>query len=836
VIDEAKIESHGMGYDEKSLAKDSLWMDAHLDRVERMVERDKNHASVIIWSMGNEAGDGINFTACYQWIHQRDDTRPVHYERALLGENTDIYCPMYPSIGYIEKYAQQKQDRPLIMCEYAHAMGNSTGNLQDYWDVIEKYDHLQGGCIWDWVDQGLLKKDENGVEFFAYGGDFGPKDVPSDGNFCANGLVSADRTPHPALNEVKKVYQHIKTSAINTGKGIIKIENGYFFIPLDFVDLHWEVIADGNVTGSGSSPAPFILPQQSVTLTLPVSTFISEPGREYFLNLSFIATKEKGLIQKGHVVASEQIKLPGESLTSLILTDNFSVLKVKESKTQLLVSGNNFQITFDRTLGSISSWQSEGGELITKGPQINFWRAPTDNDFGNGMDKRCAVWKEAGKQNKVERFSVIKAVKDEVEIEVSRNLTDVKATNITRYRIFGKGDVEVSNHFLPLPQENRKRDYFGQSGGREVVRFTNDEPILLQLPPPGKDPLPEFTLQFGMKAEKFTRKNAIWENEHWEPGALHLEFRNGQLCFFLYGTDYTYFDYVFDIGRFYEIAIVYSAPLKNIKLFVDGQLSEEKNLSNAAALQINSVSFIGGYEDEDRFFIGEISMFKLSRMTSVDNLISSVYPEKDMIVFLDFSKAGNNTVPDLAGGFDALVIEKERMMPELPRYGMNMALPEKFSKLTWYGRGPQENYADRKTSAYVSLYKSAVADQYFPYIRPQENGYRTDTRWLALQDTDGKGMMVIGEPELCFSALNFTTGDLDQGTKKNYKHTNDLKPNDFVSLNVDYGQTGVGGDDSWGARPHPQYTFNYGEYNYTFILRPLRGNENLTEISHQRFK
>ncbi len=835
VIDEANIESHGMGYGEESLAKDPEWMDAHLDRVSRMVERDKNHPSVILWSMGNEAGDGVNFTACYKWIHDRDNSRPVHYERALQGNNTDIYCPMYPSVTYLEKYAQQKQDRPLIMCEYAHSMGNSTGNLQDYWDIIEKYDQLQGGSIWDWVDQGLLCKDKNGIEYFAYGGDFGPENVPSDGNFCANGLVSADRTPHPALAEVKKVYQDIKVSVINPEKGTIKIENKYFFIPLDFVYLRWEIIADGITVSSGSSPAPLIMPQQSAIVTIPVPEALTDGDRECFMNVSFVTNKETGLLPEGFTIATEQIKLKGEPTTSLFLTDNFSSLKVKETESVALISGNNFKIRFDKNSGTLSSYEFYNQELIRQGPQLNFWRAPTDNDFGNGMEKRCSLWKEESKPKAPESFTILKTEKDEVQIEVLHGFNEAKASNLTQYRIFGNGDIAISNHFLPNPKENRNRNYFIQTGGMAALRFSADEPVMLQLPPLQMESLPEFTLQVGIKVEKFTRKNAIWESENWEPGALHLEFRDGKLCFFLYGTNYVYFDAVFETGKNYEVALVYSAPLKNLKLFVDGILVEEKNLTNAVPIELNTKSFIGGYEEEDRFFVGEMNLFKISKNLNAESLFSSVKTDDGVLVFLDFNKAENNIVPGRTH-VDAVIIEKEQMMPEMLRYGMKMDIPSEFIKLTWYGRGPCENYSDRKTASFVGLYNSTVAEQYFPYIRPQENGYKTDVRWMVLQDTAGKGMMIIGEPQFCFSALNFSTENLDQGVKKNYKHTNDLVPNDFVSLNVDYGQTGVGGDDSWGARPHTQYTLNYGEYQYSFILRPIRGKENPGELSRLRFK
>jgi len=359
VIDEANIESHGMGYGERSLAKDPTWELAHVDRVQRMVERDKNHPSIIIWSMGNEAGDGVNFTACYNWIKSRDLSRPVHYERAGLGDNTDIYCPMYASIGYIEKYAQKKQEKPLIMCEYAHAMGNSTGNLQDYWDVIEKYDQLQGGSIWDWVDQGLLETDENGVEYYTYGGDYGPEDVPSDANFCINGLISPDRKAHPGLLEVKKVYQYIKISLYDLDKGQIRVKNKYDFLNLNFTDLHWELLADGIEVDKGVLKKVTIDPQKEQNIALPVNKMEKQKGIEYLLNVRFITNKEMPLIPVGYEIAAEQIEIPSIKETRLFDTDNFSVLEVDETKSDIKVKAINFAISFDRQNGGISSFSQD---------------------------------------------------------------------------------------------------------------------------------------------------------------------------------------------------------------------------------------------------------------------------------------------------------------------------------------------------------------------------------------------------------------------------------------------------------------------------------------------
>lgn len=837
LIDEANIESHGMGYGAKSLAKDSVWMKAHLDRIERMVERDKNHPSIIIWSMGNEAGDGINFTAGYQWIHERDSTRPVHYERAGLGANTDIYCPMYASIDHIEKYAKEQPERPLILCEYAHAMGNSTGNLQDYWDVIEKYESLQGGFIWDWVDQGLLVTDKNGVEYFAYGGDFGPEDVPSDGNFCANGLVSADRTPHPAMVEVKKVYQYVKFNPEILPRGEIEITNMFDFINLDKFDIYWVIIGDGAEMAKGVVENPNLPAQESMKIQLPVYNMKLIPGVEYFVNMSVRTDQKTNLLPKDFEIASEQIVVSSKRITKPFFTDNFSVLKVVENEVYVDVVANNFKITFNKEYGIITTYEYYEEILISQGPQMNFWRAPTDNDFGNGMDKRCAIWKEESLPKKAEKFGVKQIGKNEVIIEAVYKLENAEAKATSVYRVFGNGDVEVNNHLIPNPKKKREQNYSITLKKGALLKFSEIEPIMLEVPSVGDKQLDQFTLQVILKPSKFTNKNAIWENKNWAPGTLHFEFRNGKLCFFLYGTDYVYFNTKFHPDKTYEILLTYDAPNKLVRLFVNGKFRDEKKLDSAVPLDISGTSYIGGYSTEDRFFFGEMDKFRLwNKIMIPAEIIVKNWEEDELLLYYEFDLTNEFQVPDLAGNKTATLIEKDMEWPELPRFGTIIDLPGRYNNLTWYGRGPYENYWDRNTAAFVGLYRSTVREQYFPYIRPQENGYKTDTRWLALQDSTGKGVMFIGEPLVCFSALNYSIDDLDQDTKQNYQHTNDLVAQDKVFLNLDYKQTGVGGDDSWGAPPHPQYTLHYGEYEYTYIIRPLRRKTILMELSKKRFK
>jgi beta-galactosidase len=647
LIDEADIESHGIGYDKDvTLADKPQWAAAHLDRMQRMVERDKNHPSVIIWSMGNEAGDGHNFLNGYKWIKGRDMTRPVQYERAEKNTNTterhtDIWCNMYAPIEELEAYVKNvKNDRPMIMCEYAHAMGNSTGNFQDYWDVIEKYPKLQGGFIWDWVDQGLLKTNENGEKYWAYGGDYGEEGIPSDGNFCINGLVWPDRTAHPGLYEVNKVYQYIGFEPVDLTKGIVKIRNKYDFTNLSEFNFEWEVVADGNVLQSGKLSFPDLKPKTETVVNIPLKKIEPAPGTEYFLNIRASRSDAWNYVPEDHVYATAQFKLPARGNPVPAIHDNLTVLQTKTVDKKLEVSGVDMKITFDLTSGRLSSFNYKGKELIKKGPEPDFWRPPTDNDYGYNMDKLLGIWKKAG-----DRTVVTKA-------------------NISQPEL-----------------------------GKVLVTFNYDIPDA-----------------------------------------------NGKK--------------------------------------------------------------IGGYATT-----------------------FTIYGSADIVVKNQFSKLSDN-------------------IPEIPRMGMQIQLPEEFSNLKWFGRGPHENYTDRKTSADVGLYESTVADQYTPYIRPQENGYKTDTRWLTLTDDSGTGILVSGDPLISFAALNNIHDDFESpGKLSQYRkdaktantHTTDVKPRELVCLNVDLGQMGVGGDNSWGALIHPKYRLLEKKYEYSFRIRPVLKDDDILRLAKEKF-
>jgi beta-galactosidase len=613
LIDEANVESHGSRKSVfESLAGEPAWLASHLDRTIRMVERDKNHPSIIIWSLGNEAGDGVNFEETYKWIKQRDKTRPVQYEDARLTDHTDLYVPMYARIHQLMKYASSEQSRPLILCEYAHAMGNSVGNLQDYWDVIYANRQLQGGFIWDWVDQGLLKHTEDGTPYWAYGGDFGHPEIANDANFCINGLVSPDRKPNPHAWEVKKVYQYIKVEAINLTTGKFMIRNRYDFIDLDNVNCDWIIEADGEQVASGKLNTEGIAAQSGKQVTIAQPNIELIAGAEYFIKFTFSLKADLPLLKSGHVVAWDQFKLPYQLPASAEAIDN-SKLTLSQNDETIKVEGNDFIIEFDKSIGTLSRFQHEGHSLIERGPQPNFWRAPNDNDFGNDMQIRQAIWRKAAASQKIQAVRSRTNDDNSISIVIESDFIEIASSMTTTYTISGNGEILVENRFS----------------------------------------------------------------------------------------------------------------------------------------------------------------------------------------------------------------SKTRDLPDMPRFGNSLIIPNQYSNMQWFGRGPHESYWDRKTGAAVGLYSGSVMEQYFPYIRPQENGNKSDTRWVALTDDDGNGLLAVGMPLLSVSAHHFDIDDFDPGTKKAQRHPHQLQPRDQITLNLDFKQMGVGGDTSWGAKPHPQYTLPLQDYYYSYKLIPI---------------
>ena len=410
VIDEANIESHGMGYDLRvggTLGNNPLFMRAHIDRTMNMYERDKNHPCIITWSLGNEAGNGLNFYVTYNTLKALD-SRPIQYERAQLEWNTDIYCPMYATPAYLEKYAQNPDmTRPLILCEYAHAMGNSLGNFQDYWDVIEKYPILQGGCIWDWVDQGFATKAADGRKYWSYGGDYGENGTPSDGNFCINGVVYPDRSVKPQTEEMGKVYQNIKFFGFDKQTSTVKIRNDFFFTNLDKYDFYYIVRDHGKEVYRGKIENIKAAPGKTVTTGLlkgiPKEKFTTGDVRIEF----YAAVREKEpFLPAGTVIAREQADVHS-FYKEAAPAQTPAVCKDEGAKT--VFSGPNFKATFDKQSGLLESYQYQKTEYIQngQGPRPFFWRAPTDNDYGAQLPVRLKAWKEASYQDlKAESFDV----------------------------------------------------------------------------------------------------------------------------------------------------------------------------------------------------------------------------------------------------------------------------------------------------------------------------------------------------------------------------------------------------------------------------------------------
>ncbi len=465
VIDEANIEAHGSDpYNpEKTLANKPDWEGAFLDRTQRMVERDKNHPCIIGWSLGNETGWGKNFISTYNWTKQRDPSRPVMSEDAGIKPETDIYFPMYRTINQIVQYARGKDKRPLILCEYAHAMGNSVGNLQDYWETIENYQSLQGGFIWDWVDQTFLKYDSEGNPFWAYGGDMGDSGVANDSNFCANGLVAADRSLHPHIWEVKKVYQNIKVIPIDLLIGKIEILNIFDFTNLNQFGFFWNLKADNQIIAQGAFEDFNVAPNQRKFVDLKFPNIQPEPGVEYFFKINAVLKEKKPLLPKGHEVAWHQFKLP---IFEEVVPEHISKmpeLKLEQNEEIAKIIGKDFFVVVDKATGRIQSFKYQNKELIRTGLEPNFWRAPTDNDLGYWMPGLCKIWKDAGKNLRIDSLSIKKIETKSVQIDVFSTLVTVQSEYVTRYIIFGNGLIAVETSFTPGLKKLPELPRFGKT-------------------------------------------------------------------------------------------------------------------------------------------------------------------------------------------------------------------------------------------------------------------------------------------------------------------------------------------------------------------------------------
>ncbi|MGY0024123.1 glycoside hydrolase family 2 TIM barrel-domain containing protein [Streptomyces sp. YJ-C3] len=616
VVAETNLETHGV----RDTVPASLpeWTDACVDRMRSSVERDKNHPCVILWSLGNEAGSGDNFRAMADWTRERDSSRPVHYEG--MNEIADVHSEMYTKPDAVEEYGRSGKATPFMLCEYAHSMGNSTGNLQEYWDVFERYPNLHGAFVWDWVDQAvrLPVPGDSRRTYLSYGGDWHPG-YPTDGNFAGNGLVAADRTPHPGLLEVKKVYQPVAARADDLGGRdavSLSVVNKHLFTALDVYELRWHVTRDGQRVQEGSLAAPAIAPGGTRSVRIPCRRPARpEPGAEYLLGVAFVLRRKERWADAGHVVAAEQFALDWHTPAPADpAPGTLPPLRLDRTDGAVRITGRDVEVVVDGRTGTLTTYRIKGRALLAEGPVPNFWRGPTDNDIGRGFQKTAATWRDAGAKRDVTKVDVAQPSPGEVIVEVTATLPTNPAASAWRSVLTVRGDGELR------------------------VRHTLD------------------------------------------------------------------------------------------------------------------------------------------------------------------AAAG---------------------LPDLPLVGALLRIPAGLERIDWYGRGPQENYWDRRTGAFVGRYRATVDDQVAAYLRPQQTGNMTDVRRLSLTDRTGFGVTISAdpardEPFLEFSALHYAPTDLED-----VRHPYELKRRDETVLGVNLRQTGVGGNDSWGAPPLDKYTLHAGRtYTYAYRISP----------------
>lgn len=614
LVDETNLESHGLGYGPDNVSNFPEWQAAHLDRVKRLIERDKNHASVIFWSLGNEASNGKAFFAMYDWAKARDKSRPVQYEQAYQRDrNTDVICLMYPSWESMVRDAKKDLGRPYIMCEYAHAMGNSMGNFQDYWDLMRSSKNMQGGFIWEWYNHGYKTKDEQGREYWAYGGDLYGYKQPNDGNFCMDGVITPDQQYMPHTHIVKKVYQNILFEAKDLSKGEISITNDFKFTsitPKDYA-FKWVLLKNGEAAGSGNFDVT-IAADAKKTVKLNLPNIKSEAGTEYYLQVYAYTKNATPFLPAGFETAKGEFPI-GESGYFAAKKSTGGTIDKKEDGDKITLSANGVTYEFYKNGRSLSAIKGSSGTVFGKLPKVDFWRAPTDNDFGSGEQYHLRLWDAASNAQRT-TFKSISESDGTVTLKYDVKPAGIDAVVNVTYTVNKDGSLSVTSHYKAL------------------------------------------------------------------------------------GDD----------------------------------------------------------------------------------------------------------------------------LPEMMRFGMNMELYKQYSNFVWYGRGPWETYVDRKEDAFMGVWNGDVSEQAFPYYRPQEAGNKTDVRWFTLTDKNGKGIKVTGAQPLHVNATNYRTEDWDPGTTKKQQHASDVLPADRIILNVDLFQRGVGGLNSWGAKPLDQYRFQAKEYQYSFTISEVK--------------
>lgn len=620
---EANLESHGMGYEEKSLAKFPEYIVPHIERNEGNVKPLINHPSVIVWSLGNESGYGVNFEKAYDWVKACDTTRPAQYERGGYDSKTDIYCPMYIGYEESESYCKSNGTKPYIQCEYAHAMGNSEGGFKEYWDLIRKYPKYQGGYIWDFVDQGLRDKSPiTGKEIFTYGGDYG-RYPASDYNFNCNGIIAPNRRLNPHAYEIQYVLQNVWIKDFDAENGSFNVYNENFFKNIDDLSLTATLFANGvKLTTVAIPDTKGIAPQatklvKSEALKSAIEKAEAEHATEEItINFAFASDGSQPLVDKGQVMARQQIVLNGYEFDKVDATANTgSKIEVEETNSYVKVSAERMSVTIGKKTGMIDYLDVDGEPMLKFRESMTpeFWRAPTDNDYGASLQKKMRVWKNP--QMNLKSFDKSES-KDSVVLTANFEMPEVKAELMLRYRINAAGEVTVT--------------------------------------------------------EKMT-------------------------------TD------------------------------------------------------------------------------------------------------------------------KEAKVADLFRYGMQLQMPASFSKLEYYGRGPEENYIDRHSSSFIGKYEANVKDEYYPYVRPQESGNHTDIRYFSIfNPTTGKGITFEGYAPMECSAIPYLVEDLDAGIEKEHawgQHSGDLVEKGLVQLHIQQRQFGLGCIDSWGSSPMEKYRMHYQDRCFSFVIK-----------------
>ena len=643
LIDEANVEAHAFY---QQICRDSRYAGAMLARAQRMVERDKNHPSIIAWSLGNESGVGPNHEAMASWIRGYDSSRLVHYEGAITGAAnwskhariTDLICPMYGTVPQIIEWAKDRsapdQTRPLILCEYAHCAGNGGGGLHAYYAAFEKYHGLQGGFIWEWLDHGLVKTDDQGHEFWAYGGDFG--DVPNDNFLLANGMVWPDRTAKSGTYEFKKLAQPIGLKA-GKGPGHLVITNKDFFRTLAWLRGSWELTLEGKVVARGNFPRLKTPPRKSQNVKIKLPVIVATPGQDCFLNVRFHTAEALPWAPAGHEVAWEQISIPVKKKKTAPIHAKSSKsdvpLQIEESKGSFIISGADFSLRSSESSSTLDSLVWKGRELLVQGPRLHAWRASTDND----------------------------------------------GHRIYTNRLMQSGEIPGPNSYWNL-------------AGRPLYAW----------------------LKHGLDRLQFATAS----------------------------------------------------------------ISLKERPQGSALLEIETIATAPG-----------------SGLKFVHRHSYTVSPE------------GGITVRNQ--------IKADKKLPELPRVGVALVLPEQLENLQWFGRGPWENYPDRKAAAMVGLYAGTVTSQHVPYMVPQENSHKTDVRWLSLRGKGHGGLKVIGQPQFDFSVSHFTDNDLYQAM-----HENELKPRKEVHLNLDHLHRGLG-QAACGPEPDDEFRIWPGAFTFGYQIQPL---------------